>query len=510
MSENLPGLSTMSLKKDMLHIQDEILRDMRQMQTKLDAKYSKSEEDLNTKLTKFELKIKNLEKKISELSNLITQDNSMKEKLESLFQFKEEIQDTIFKRRAKLADLEKKFNSEIDGINKILTNTVIYPAMIGKTAKFETFHEFIDYVNQEISQLNLFKNKSSLDSMTSFKKKVDGTLETFKLVINNLTPKEVTEHMINDLDQKFNNALKIYDDRLQDTRVENSYYSKGIEKKAEELDKQIENLKHAHNIIKQKIEQIQNLENFNSLNNELFSTNQKINKIFDILRDLVAYHPDVKKNYLTEFEKKPSKKIISGVRQYIKGNLNANELSTMKKFAFEKSKTKIYDKTYPVPKATQSPPENLYNSNYPSQKRQSLFIEPKNTNNDLNVINKKFMSKKTANYSKQENIMSYKFVDTENISRKTFNRKKTYNYGKTDANTETSKMNDFLRSPNKNIDFISREQTKRTQNIIEEENEVNNISNNSNNDINNKNLSLHFDKNESNQEKKEKMIVFLF
>jgi len=296
---------------------------------------------------------------------------------------------------------------------------------------------------------------------------------------------------------QFNNALKIYDDRLQDTRVENSYYSKGIEKKAEELDKQIENLKHAHNIIKQKIEQIQNLENFNSLNNELFSTNQKINKIFDILRDLVTYHPDVKKNYLTEFEKKPSKKIISGVRQYIKGNLNANELSTMKKFAFEKAKTKIYDKTYPVPKATQSPPENLYNSNYPAQKRQYLFIEPKNTNNDLNVINKKFMSKKTANYSKQENIMSYKFVDTENISRKTFNRKKTYNYGKTDANTETSKMNDFLRSPNKNIDFISREQTKRTQNIIEEENEVNNISNNSNNDINNKNLSLHFDKNDS-------------
>ena len=59
--------------------------------------------------------------------------------------------------------------------------------MIGKTAKFQTFHEFIDYVNQEISQLNLFKNKLSLDSMTSFKKKVDGTLDTFKLVINNLT-----------------------------------------------------------------------------------------------------------------------------------------------------------------------------------------------------------------------------------------------------------------------------------------------------------------------------------
>ena len=505
MNKDLPGLSTMSLKMDMLHIQDEILRDMRQMQTKLDTKYSKAEEDLNTKLIKFELIIKNLEKKISELSNLITQDNSMKEKLESLLQFKEEIQDTIFKRRAKFAELEKKFSSEIDEINKILTNSVIYPAMIGKTAKFQTFHEFIDYIIQEINQLNLFKNKLSLDSMTSFKKKVDGTLDTFKLLINNLTPKEVTEQLINDLEQKFNSTLKIYDDRLQDTRVENSHYSKGIEKKAEEMDKQIENLKNAHNIINQKIEQIQDLENFNILSNELFSTNQRINKIFDILRDLVIYHPDVKKNYQTEFEKKSTKKIISGVRQYIKGNLNANELSTMKKFAFEKSKTKIFDKTYPVPKATQSvPPENLYNSNYPSQKRQSLLIDSKIKNNDLNVVNRKFMSKKTMNYSKQENTTPYKFVESEKLVRTTFMRKKTFNYGIINASPESSKMNDYLRSPNKNLDFINRKQTKRTNNIIEEENEVNNISNNSNNDINNKNKSLHFDKNESNQENKEK------
>ena len=108
MSKDLPGMSTMSLKMDMLHFQDEILHDMRQIQTKLESKYSKIDEDLNEKITKFDLKLKNLDKKISELSNLITQDNALKEKIESLFQFKEEMQDTIFKRRAKFAELEKK------------------------------------------------------------------------------------------------------------------------------------------------------------------------------------------------------------------------------------------------------------------------------------------------------------------------------------------------------------------------------------------------------------------
>ena len=519
MSKDLPGLSTMSLKMDMLRIQDEILRDMRQMQVKFDNKYSRVEEELNGKLTKFDLKINNLEKKISELSNLITEENSMKDKIESLFHFKEEIQDTIFKRRAKFAELEKKVNSDIDEINKILINTVIYPAMVGKTAKFQTFHELIDYVIQEINQLNLFKNKINLDSMTSFKKKIDGTLDTFKILINNLTPKEVTEQMVNDLEQKINSTLKIYDDRLQDTRVENSHYSMGIEKKAEELKKQIENLKQAHSFINKKMEKIQNLENYNILSNELLSTNQRIIKIFDILRDLSLFHPDVKKKYPSELDKKIGKKIISGVRQYIKGNLNADELTTMKKFAFEKTKAKLFEKTYPAPKATQNVvSENQNTTNNPVQKRQSYFVDsrPKNNNSDLNTINKKFMSKKSINYSKQENIMPLKFTDSEKVIKKSFYRKNTFSFGKNALKNESSKLNDYLQSPVKNIDIFNIHEDEKVHNVIEEENEVNNFSYNSNNNINenknqssfeknnNKSVSIKYEKKESKSKKDEK------
>ena len=135
MSKELPGLSTMSLKMDMIRFQDEILREIRQVQSKLDIRYTKTEEDMNGKITKFDLKIKSLEKKITDLSNLIVGDKTIKEKIDSLFQFKEETQDTIFKRRAKFAEFEKKVNDDVDGINKILSNTVLYPAIIGKTAK---------------------------------------------------------------------------------------------------------------------------------------------------------------------------------------------------------------------------------------------------------------------------------------------------------------------------------------------------------------------------------------
>ena len=127
-AKDVPGLSPISLRKDLIHFQDETLKDIREMQSKLDLRYAKSDELLNEKITKYDQKIKAFEKKITELSNLITTDNLIREKVESLMQFKEETQDTIFKRRAKFNELEKRVYANIDNINQILT-TYFHPPL---------------------------------------------------------------------------------------------------------------------------------------------------------------------------------------------------------------------------------------------------------------------------------------------------------------------------------------------------------------------------------------------
>ena len=419
MSTDLPGLSAMNLKKDIIQFQDETLKNIRQMQYKLDDKYAKSDQYLNEKITKFDLKINLLENKITELSNLITTDNSMKEKLESLFKFKEETQDTIFKRRAKFNELEKQFNDNIDRINKILMNTVIYPTVIGKTAKFQTFHEFIDYVILEISQLNIFKNKSQMDSFNSFKKKIDGALEAFKIQMNNFTPKEITNQLLNDLAQKIDSTFKLYDEKLQNIRAENFNYSINIKKKTEEMNKQINNLIIEQNYINKVLKKIQKFEFLNILNNEITEVNEKINKAFNILRDLSSFHPEVKHNYRQELEQKSSKKVFSGVKEYIKGFINAEELSSMKKFSFQNSKTKIYDTPFSNQKIGQNISiENSFN-NYFSQKKQ---------NNDY--INKKFVRKKSVNFSLEDNIISNKLAEPINLKRNMLSRKNTVSFKK--------------------------------------------------------------------------------
>ena len=106
--ELILGTTSKGIKMDLLRFKDDILKDMRNIELRLNKKYSKVEESIKEKIASFELKISSLGQKIVELSNLIHIDNSIKEKIESLNQFKEEISDTIFKRRAKFNEFEKK------------------------------------------------------------------------------------------------------------------------------------------------------------------------------------------------------------------------------------------------------------------------------------------------------------------------------------------------------------------------------------------------------------------
>ena len=244
MSENkndseIPGVAPTSIKMDLIRFKNDILRDIRTVQICLDDKYIKADDFLKERITNFEIKINSFEKKISELSNLIVTDTTIREKVESLCQFQEEMRDIIFKRRAKYNEFEKQTKDDINKISKILTDSVIYPGIIGNSAKFQTFHEFMDYVLKEISQLCIFKEKCGLD-LTPFKRKIDLALDNLKLQMNNFCSKDLLNTSINQSEEKIQSLLKVYNDRLQDTRVENSHYALSLKKKTEEITKQID------------------------------------------------------------------------------------------------------------------------------------------------------------------------------------------------------------------------------------------------------------------------------
>ena len=497
----VPGTSPTSIKMDLLHFKDDILKDIRTVQLSLDDKYIKADEFLRQRITKFELKINSFEKKISELSNLIITDTSIREKVDSLMQSEEEIRDTIFKRRAIFNEFEKKTKDDINRLSNIITDSVIYPGIIGNTCKFKTFHEFMDYVLKEIAQLVIFKDKSGLD-LTPFKRKIDTVLDNLKLQMNNFCSKDFLNTSLSQSEEKIQSLLKIYDDRLQDTRVENSHYAVGLKKKAEDIIKQMDKLKKYQN---QLLEAKEKEEIFNNLNNDIFQMKIKINKMNEIIKELLSYHPATKKAFMGDFEKKSSK-IYSGVKQYIKGNLNANELSSMRKFTVEKSKSKPFEYS---PNTTP----------FPSPDTMKFSIENQRANNkarDNNGIidkRKMFQSQKSLKIMRKDTDVLDEKINEQDIKtisinnngkkekKKVFFRRKTCNYDNIPS-FEPSKLNNEL---NKDMRSSYKVTFKNKIKEIEDDSELENDEEESKNIANdNKKVSNFIDSTPENDNNKDK------
>ena len=358
--------SPQSIKMDILYFKDDILKDMRSIQKSLDSKYMKAEDNLNLKINSFESKINLFEKKIFELSNKINTDNKIRENVEALNQYKEEISDTLLKRRVKYNEFEKRMNEEINRFNDILIGSVIYPGIIGGTAKFKTFHEFMDYILEELGQCKIFRDKSGLD-IGPFKKKIDQSIEAIRLQMTNMNngTKEYASTSIEQCEERIKSLLRIYDDRLQDTRVENSHYSIGIEKKAEELKKEISNLKNFQENIMKEYEKQKKDNKLKNYDNDINGINNRLKKMDLLLKNLLSL-------FGMKMPKEKKYKIYSGVKQYIQGYLNADELFNVKKFHFKKSKTKRYDDF--------SFGQNIKRTETEISKKESFFLK-----NDSNI-----------------------------------------------------------------------------------------------------------------------------
>ena len=456
-NEAIAGLYPQNIKSDLLYFKDDILKDMREIQKTLDSKFFQSEENLNLKLNKFETKINLFEQKIFELSKKISADNNLRENVELLTKFKEETSDTIFKRRAKYNELEKRINVEMNRINDILVNSVIYPSFIGNKSKFKTFHEYMDYTLEEIGQFKVFRDKTGLD-LGPFKRKIDQSIEALKLQINNINnmSKEFTINSIKQSEERIKNIIKIYDDRLQDSRVDNSHYNVGLDKKFEVLKEEFNKLAKIQDNLAIKFQKQINGYNkleeiFNYYNNEINEINNKINKLNYIMKELLSL-----KNIKIK-EKKG--KIFSGVKQYIKGNLNAIQLSTMKNFKkyedssndhgdiIRRTSTEFRQKN--IAKNDLSKSNNTYNRNIELQKSYSNM---KSENyNYLNSLNKGFQEEKNNNnknniyYDKDlsKNINNKIYNKMEEIKEEEILKKKTLNYSSRSENIN-NKFNDEI------------------------------------------------------------------
>ena len=164
-----------NFKLDLMQFKDEILKEMKLLKKSVTEKYDFTTTYINEKFTKYDNKLTSYSERINEIkTNISTNDDTTKE-IKTLLDFKNKIRDSVLTMDIKVNNMERETKNNIFRIDNILTDSVIYPGIIGKSSKFKTFHKMIDYILSQLSQNLTYREKNSLD-VNQIKKKIS-TLE---------------------------------------------------------------------------------------------------------------------------------------------------------------------------------------------------------------------------------------------------------------------------------------------------------------------------------------------
>ena len=131
----LIGSTQEIIKTDILNFKEEVLQDIKELGQKLEEKYFKINKELNNNIELYNKKITEFDFKLLDLLSKIVTDITIKEKISDLFNFKEKTDNNININKIKISMFDKEINQKMDRIDYLISNSLIFPGLIGPVKK---------------------------------------------------------------------------------------------------------------------------------------------------------------------------------------------------------------------------------------------------------------------------------------------------------------------------------------------------------------------------------------
>ena len=269
-------------QNDFIYFKNELLKDLKEIESKINDKVKTTLEKNEEKILSIDTKINLCREKILELSSIINSDKSQSENINKLIIFKSKTEDKISLYDKKIKELKDYLNESIYSMNKSINENINYPGIIGINSKFPNFHAYIDFVINNINNLNSFKEKMVALDIKNYKNNLDKIMKSYKIQIDsfmNSTKNLNTENLLV-CDNKISELFKLFENKLDE---EKNLLKKNIEEISEKYNKMninMENIKNEFNdkIGKNKDENEKQFEKLNLLNEKYLNDIDILNK----------------------------------------------------------------------------------------------------------------------------------------------------------------------------------------------------------------------------------------
>ena len=365
-----------SIKQDILFFKNDMLKDIRKLEEKLNLKMTNQNLMSSEQYNAFEKKMDSITTQITEINSLLVNNTNLTEKVNTLQIFKSRTEDSIFRVNARINTFEKEYREYIDNVEILINNNLKYPGIIGKNSRFSNFRHFIDYILKYFNDFNDFKDEIRNFNFNEFKKKIISDLNDFRFAIN--------ENYSNSI-LLIQRNVQDFDKRMDDLIKKNEKFLKANESKFEELENKINNYLSEYqakftsleqNINEKYDEQLKEVENIKNLKNEFIEEMEKIKTKFE------------------EIKKNEESKDINNENNFLLKIINNNYISESQKGTEENN--------------------NIENDNY--KNLQKLLIEQKEESQD--VLKSRNFNNQKNEHQKINNIIKLLLLNNNNNNNK--------------------------------------------------------------------------------------------
>ena len=365
-----------SIKQDILFFKNDMLKDIRKLEEKLNLKMTNQNLMSSEQYNAFEKKMDSITTQITEINSLLVNNTNLTEKVNTLQIFKSRTEDSIFRVNARINTFEKEYREYIDNVEILINNNLKYPGIIGKNSRFSNFRHFIDYILKYFKDFNDFKDEIRNFNFNEFKKKIISDLNDFRFAIN--------ENYSNSI-LLIQRNVQDFDKRMDDLIKKNEKFLKANESKFEELENKINNYLSEYqakftsleqNINEKYDEQLKEVENIKNLKNEFIEEMEKIKTKFE------------------EIKKNEESKDINNENNFLLKIINNNYISESQKGSEENN--------------------NIENDNY--KNLQKLLIEQKEESQA--VLKSRNFNNQKNEHQKINNIIKLLLLNNNNNNNK--------------------------------------------------------------------------------------------
>ena len=242
-------------KNDFVYFRNEILKDMKQIETKINEKVINFYSSIKKITTENDEKINLIDLKLKALQNndplvLENKINSNFEKNRKKF---EEKFDDI---GAKINIIQRDLSNACFKYDRIVIDNLKVTGLIGEACPYSNLKYYIEFLHKKISELTISRDKinnelkAANNRISDILVQMKSDLEQQKYIIA-----DMTSNRLNDANNKFLERDKMYEERISSLRLENYNFSNNLIKKTEELNIQWDKLEHIKEEIYKKFDE---------------------------------------------------------------------------------------------------------------------------------------------------------------------------------------------------------------------------------------------------------------